>query len=196
MICPGCRLVFQTCETLPSSGEEQGRYDQHRNDKDDPGYTGYTGWLNRFLQNGVYPWYKGGCVLDFGSGPEPVLTDLLSKDGVETVPYDKFYQPLWPDGRLFSLIVLSEVLEHLADPVVELKKIGSVSKPGARLVFQTAYRKDNSLRWFESWWYKEDITHIRFYNAESLHALGEHSGWSLIYQDGASMGVFVRAIHE
>ena len=191
MLCPICRLVFQTSESLPSSRVEQSRYNQHRNDGDDPGYTG---WLERFLLKGFYPWYEGGTVLDFGSGPAPILTNLLTDKGVETVSYDKYYQPLWPKNQIFSFVILSEVLEHLKDPVKEFKKIASLCNPGTRLVLQTAFRKDNSFEWFKAWWYKEDITHIRFYNAESLQALGEQSGWSLIYQDGSSIGCFQKIL--
>ncbi len=186
-LCTSCHLVFQTGETLPSSGEEQGRYELHRNDGND---QGYTRWLESFLDRGFYPWYKGGNVLDFGSGPEPVLTDLLNNQGIQTVPYDRYFQPLWPEDQSFSMIILSEVLEHLIDPVREFTKIASLCDRGARLVFQTAFRRNSSPQWFGSWWYKEDITHTRFYNAESLMALGEQSGWSLIYQDGRSMGCF------
>ncbi len=186
--CRKCTVLFQV--DIPDEAEEKARYDLHRNDSDDPGYKQ---WLSRFITTGILPWYRGGRILDFGSGPEPALTDMLKVKGYRVVSYDKYYAPVWPENQKFSLVILSEVLEHLDDPVLEFQRIRSVAEPGSRLVFQTYFRQNSDPRWFQSWWYKEDITHIRFYNAASLYALGKESGWKLVYQDGKSMGCFRKA---
>ena len=184
-ICPNCCLVFQ--ENLPAEKEEKARYDLHRNDGEDPGYLS---WLTRFIERGIAPWYEGGDILDFGSGPEPVLTELLRTRGWQVVPYDKYFAPQWPREGAFGMIVLSEVLEHLADPVGELKRICTLASENALLTLQTSFIKSTNPSWFSSWWYKEDLTHIRFYSVSSLDALGRKSGWKLIYQDGLSLACF------
>lgn len=184
-LCRSCRLVFQ--ETLPSPEEERSRYALHRNSRED---RGYRQWLETFLAKGVLPWDPGGPVLDFGSGPEPVLSEMLRERGREVFSYDKYFAPRRPREERFGLVLLSEVLEHLGDPAEEFRRIAAQTLPGGRLVLQSSFLRSFAPAWFGSWWYKEDTTHIRFFSASSLTALGEASGWTLLYQDGRSLGVF------
>jgi len=104
--------------------------------------------------------------------------------------YDPFYAPRKPPEQDFSMVVLSEVLEHLSDPAEEFRRLGEITKDGARIILKTAFVRDLSAGWFKSWWYKEDPTHIRFYNPSSLAELGRRSGWSLMYQDDRSLAVY------
>lgn len=189
-LCPDCSLVFQENSSLPDKSEEKARYDLHHNSEKDPGYIS---WLERFISQGMDPWFSGGTVLDFGSGPRPVLTEILKRKGLDVCSYDKYFAPHWPTGRNFTFIILSEVLEHLADPVAEFRKIATLAEKDARIVLQSAFLRIIEKNWFASWWYKEDITHIRFYSAVSLRMLGIKSGWTLEYQDGRSLAVYKKS---
>ncbi|OQY35446.1 MAG: hypothetical protein B6241_00660 [Spirochaetaceae bacterium 4572_59] len=186
-LCPDCSLIFQGRASLPDELEEKARYELHHNSGGD---QGYISWLERFISEGMDPWYSGGAVLDFGSGPRPVLTDMLKRKGLDVCSYDKYFSPTWPEGRTFSCILLSEVLEHLVDPLSEFRKIASLSETGAKIILQSAFLQNYDKKCFGSWWYKEDVTHIRFYSASSLQMLGLKSGWNLEYQDGRSLAVF------
>ena len=186
-LCPLCRLLYQETSSLPDEEEERARYSLHRNSEED---KGYVEWLERFISRAVLPWFRGGSILDFGSGPEPVLSRLLAGQGRDVYSYDKYFSPSWPGDRTFSFVILSEVLEHLADPLKEFRRIASLTEKNGRIVLQTSFLRFFNKEWFGSWWYKEDVTHIRFYSASSLIMLGQQSGWTLEYQDGRSIAVF------
>ena len=187
-ICKGCALVFQDGE-LPSAEDERSRYELHNNDPDDPGYRK---WLESFVRKAVVPHYESGHILDFGSGPRPVLTEILEEKGYPVFSYDPFFSPRWPEEGPFSLILLCEVLEHIYDPVDAFATLAESAEPGARLVVRTEFLKSTEPGLFSSWWYKEDITHVRFYSPSSLASLGERSGWSLEDHDNSSLAVFIR----
>lgn len=191
-LCPSCSLVFQTEESLPLPVEERTRYELHINDKED---EGYHNWLSSFIKSSVTPWYHEGRILDFGSGPQPVLSDLLKTKGYPVFSYDPYFAPRWPEENeaSFSLILLCEVLEHIHDPVKEFKRLRSIAAEGAILSLKTQFLPSLRSDDFKGWWYKEDTTHIRFFNPESLKVLGEISGWDLMNQDGKSLAVYKKS---
>lgn len=187
--CPTCSLVFQTAGTLPSAEEEHARYRLHRNDGED---EGYRNWLESFIEKSVIPWYGGGNILDFGSGPRPVLSDILKARGLPVYSYDPFFAPRLPvpSGGAFSLILLCEVLEHIQDPVTAFRMLFQKAAEGACLSLMTQFLPSHAPSDFRGWWYKEDPTHIRFYSDDSLRALGQASGWTLHRLDGQSRAVY------
>ncbi|MBF9015699.1 MULTISPECIES: class I SAM-dependent methyltransferase [unclassified Oceanispirochaeta] len=191
-LCPSCSLVFQSILSLPRPDEELARYELHRNDKED---EGYRNWLGSFIKSSVVPWYHEGNILDFGSGPRPVLTELLESEGYPVFSYDPFFAPRWPDPDEgpFSLILLCEVLEHIHDPLKEFKRLNDLAADGAVLSLKTQFLPSVDSVDFKGWWYKEDPTHIRFYNSESLRVLGAQSGWDLVREDGKSLAVYKKS---
>ncbi len=89
--------------------------------------------------------------------------------------YDKFYardQSVFE--RSFDFITLTEVLEHLCDPVFELERLASILKPkGILAVMTQTLTQDID---FKSWYYKNDPSHIGFYNERSLRDLASLLG--------------------
>jgi len=184
-----CSLVFQERSTLPNAEEERTRYTLHRNNEDD---DGYLRWLQSFIDLAVTPWYQGGTVLDFGSGPNPVLTGMLRSQGINTYNYDPFFAPEWPLRNDFSLILMCEVLEHIHDPILAFDRLFEGSADKAVLSVKTQFLPSLDKKTFEKWWYKEDPTHIRFYTPRSLQFLGEATGWFLVKHDLSSLAVFMK----
>ena len=81
--------------------------------------------------------------------------------------YDKFYarnQSVFE--KSFDFITLTEVLEHLSNPVFELERLASILKPKGILGVMTQILKQDID--FKSWYYKNDPSHIGFYNEKSL----------------------------
>ncbi|MDC7241143.1 MAG: class I SAM-dependent methyltransferase [Spirochaetales bacterium] len=183
--CPSCSFVFQ--DRLPEEEEERERYELHRNNPED---KGYINWLESFVKSAVLPWYESGQILDYGSGPRPVLTELLSARGYSVSSYDPYFAPSWPEEGPFSLILLCEVLEHINDPVSDFRRLYDAADEGAVLSVMTQFLPSNSRDDFKGWWYKEDPTHIRFFTPLSLKILGEKSGWELISENKKSLAVF------
>ncbi len=175
--------------------EEKARYENHHND---PSQEGYRKWLEGFARKAMAFWDGRGTVLDFGSGPRPVLADLLREQGHEVFHYDPFFSSRWPaEGEPFHLLLLCEVLEHVTRPVESLKMLGEKSVQGSLLALQSLFlpREEEAGRSeaFARWWYRQDITHIRFYNPASLKVLGEASGWRLVKEDGSSFALFEKS---
>lgn len=187
LLCPECSLVYQESTSLPDAHEEKNRYELHKNNPED---KGYTRWLQSFIDQGVTPWYRGGSVLDFGSGPRPVLTGMLQNQGFDVFCYDPFFAPRWPEEETFSLILLCEVLEHIHDPVSAFRRLFESADEGAFLSIKTLFLPSMDKMAFKNWWYKEDPTHIRFFSPSSLLHLGEKSGWRLVHHDSTSLAVF------
>ncbi len=187
LLCPVCSLVYQEDSTLPDADSEKKRYEQHRNNPDD---AGYVQWLQSFIDKAVMPWYEGGRVLDFGSGPTPVLTHMLERLGMDVTSYDPYFFPLWPDRHDYSLILLCEVLEHIHNPVKAFMDLYELASENGVISVRTQFLPSPEPAAFRNWWYKEDPTHIRFYNTDSLDILAGLSGWTLIGHDSSSLAFF------
>ncbi len=111
--------------------------------------------------------------LDFGSGPGPTLSLMLEEKGHQVDLFDKHYAK---DESVFvkefDFITLTEVIEHLSDPIFELERLTSMLKPGGCIAIMTqTMTKEID---FSKWYYKNDPSHIGFYNQESLIFLANH----------------------
>lgn len=75
-VCPWCELIFKDPKHLPSESESLKQYGFHQNDCSNQGYVDY---LLDFIHQSVMPFIQSGFVLDYGSGPNPVLATLLKE---------------------------------------------------------------------------------------------------------------------
>ena len=100
--CGKCRLVFVPNKFHLSASDEKEIYDQHQNNPDD---SGYRVFLSRLLTPLVERLEPNRTGLDFGSGPGPTLSVMLSEKGHEMDIYDPFYAPTRPvlTARMTSL---------------------------------------------------------------------------------------------
>lgn len=172
--CLRCSYVYLDRNRLPPPEEEKARYLLHRNDPEDPGYRAY---LEDFIRKAVLPYVPpGGRILDFGSGPVPVLARLLSDRGYRVSSYDPFFAPDRPDpADPFDLISLHEVAEHLARPYFELSRLARTLAPGGRLAIRTRFAPEDPGE-FRTWWYREDPTHVGFFGSCTFSALAGRLG--------------------
>jgi hypothetical protein len=165
--CLNCDFVFVPSQYHLSESEERKRYDTHNNIPEDPRYRQFlsqlTEPLNEIISNDSYG-------LDFGCGPGPTLSLMMQEKGHQMDLYDKFYaknQSVFK--KSFDFITLTEVLEHLSDPVFELERLASILKSkGILAVMTQTLTQDID---FKSWYYKNDTSHIGFYNDKSLTGL-------------------------
>ena len=167
MQCLNCEFVFVPSQYHLSEPEERKRYDTHNNNPEDPRYRQFlsqlTEPLNEIISSNSYG-------LDFGCGPGPTLSLMMQEKGHQMDLYDKFYarnQSVFK--KSFDFITLTEVIEHLSDPVFELERLASILKPkGILAVMTQTLAQDID---FKSWYYKNDPSHIGFYNDKSLTCL-------------------------
>ncbi len=172
-LCQNCDVVFVPPKYLVSEIEEKAKYDNHQNSPDNEGYCTFLNKLLLPLQGYIK---KGDSGLDFGSGPGPTLSVLMTKRGYEMDIYDIFYHD---NKKVFEkeydFITSTEVIEHLHHPLEEIERLWECLKEGGVLGLMTAFRVED----FEKWYYKRDLTHIRFFTPLTFAWLAKKLGATL-----------------
>jgi len=166
--CHDCQFIFVPRTQLLSSEAEKSRYDLHENFSDDENYNKYLSSVASAISCKIEP---GGVGLDYGCGASTLLADLLKTPEREVFSYDLYFHPT---KKIFThkydFIILCEVIEHLRDPLNELTKIRNLLKPNGRIFIKTKFF-EMDLDKFSNWFYKNDPTHIQFFNESSIMTL-------------------------
>lgn len=167
--CRTCRLVFVPPRYYLSRQEEKAEYDRHQNRPDDPGYRQFLSRLFLPLQERLRPGSQG---LDFGSGPGPTLSVILTEAGHKVALYDPFYahDPTVLTHR-YDFITASEVVEHLHHPGPQLDHLYRLLRPCGLLGIMTKRVLDRAK--FADWHYKNDPTHVCFFSEATFVWLAE-----------------------
>ena len=164
--CQVCDLIFVPSQYHLTPQQEKERYDLHENNPNDPGYRKFLSTLVDPIAEIVPEGSKG---LDFGSGPEPVMAEMLKGCGYEIEVYDKYYAD---DKKVltqeYDFITCCETVEHFTNPKKELALLFRILKPGGGLGIQTSLHK-YQIQTFNNWHYKRDLTHICFFSEKSFH---------------------------
>lgn len=173
--CPTCELIFLDPGQRLAAGDEARRYLEHRNDGADPGYVDF---LRRLADPVAGRLPAGARGLDFGCGPAPVMSDMLSARGFPCTAYDPFFQP---DEALldaqYDYVTCSEVVEHLHEPGDTFALMGRLLARGGLLGVMTRFHGHEAP--FESWWYRRDPTHVCFYAEPTMHWIAARHGWAV-----------------
>jgi hypothetical protein len=183
--CETCGLIFVPACGHVTAEEERRRYALHENR---PDHEGYVRFLNELADVVVMETPSSGAVLDYGSGPEAVLTRLLTEKGFSCAAYDPHYG-IGADALLntYDTVVLCEVVEHLRDLHKEIAVIKSVAGDSGTIILRTQLYP--SLKSFAGWWYKNDITHVNFFGTRTLKKLGALLGREKVMQQGPDIFV-------
>ncbi|HJT23904.1 MAG TPA: methyltransferase domain-containing protein [bacterium] len=161
--------------------KQKERYLQHQNSREN---RGYVEMFEGFIAQGIAPFVRpGGRLLDFGCGPEPVLAGMLRERGYAVDSYDLFFQKdeAYLDKQ-YDLILLTEVLEHLADPKGTLQALSERLAPGGFFSLMTLFHPEDRGK-FSDWWYRRDPTHVSFFTAKTLGELGRGLGMTVLFSD-------------
>jgi ubiquinone/menaquinone biosynthesis C-methylase UbiE len=164
--CFHCKLVFVPRSELISEHQEIKRYEAHENESFDPNYQNYMAKISSMITPHLEPGDKG---LDFGCGRSKMLEKLITGKGWPVTSYDKYFHPLNLLGDVFDFIVLSEVIEHLRTPEMDLQDIKRLLASGGKLFIKTKILPPSG---FDQWFYKRDITHVQFFSEKSFQQLG------------------------
>ena len=172
--CNVCSIIFVPKRFHVSKQVEKARYEEHDND---PNNAGYRQFLQRIAEPIKARFAKGASGLDFGSGPTPLLAEILEAAGFQMEIYDLFYQTNRSVfERRYDFIVSTEVFEHLREPLRELENLFAMLKQNGVLAVMTQVYND--LTDFSDWHYKNDRTHICFYSVETFGWLSKYFGVS------------------
>lgn len=181
--CDNCEYIAMDDNYEISFSEERHVYDLHNNSIEDDGYVNY---FKNFLEKGVFPFIteKHIAFLDFGSGPEPVLKQILQRDyGIEC----DFYDPHYHDDesyrkKRYDVITSTEVFEHLKNPLETIGELVALLNDNGILSFMTLlHPKDETI--FTDWWYRRDETHISFFSDKTIEMIAKKVGVDVIYND-------------
>jgi len=174
--CRRCDLIFLDPAQRLGPGEERARYETHRNDPADPDYRAF---LDRLLGPLVERLTQGARGLDYGSGPGPTLSRMLTEAGYPTVDYDPFFAPREEVlDRRWDFVTCSETAEHFFDPGREFRRLDRMLAPGGWLGLMTGIVTDDVD--FGTWWYVRDPTHVAFYSPETLSWIAADRGWERV----------------
>jgi len=186
--CNSCGCISRDPVHRVDAPTERNRYLLHENFPDDPGYRR---WIQAFLDFACDPPLGPDArILDFGSGPNPVLAAMLESAGYTVELQDRFFAPGRPEGP-FDLILALEVFEHLDDPAGELADLASRLAPGGRLAISTEFIPEGDEA-FSAWAYRSDITHIVFFTDLALTRAAAAVGLDRVDGDGRRYIAFER----
>ena len=179
LLCNKCDLVFVPSKQLPSRNIEKTKYDQHQNSPQDSRYRAFLSKLFTPMQKFIKPNSYG---LDFGSGPGPTLSKMFEEVGYKMDIYDIFYAPNKEVfTKKYDFITTTEVIEHLHKPKEELSRLVAMLNDGGVLGVMTSFRPKQEL--FASWYYKNDLTHVRFFTPKTFEYIANMLSLKIIYID-------------
>lgn len=160
--------------------EEKARYETHNNDVNDKGYQNFVMPLvDKVLED-----YKPNSLgLDFGCGSGPVIAKLLREQDYLVNLYDPYFANIAENLNLkYDYIIACEVIEHFYNPNKEFVLLRSLLSEEGSLYLKTDLIDENFD--FQSWYYKNDPSHVFFYSKESLRWIKEEFSFkTLIISD-------------
>jgi SAM-dependent methyltransferase len=172
--CSVCGLIYLDPAQRPPAPVERARYELHNNDR---GNVGYVLFLRRLADPMMQRLRPGARGLDFGCGPAPVLSGILTSAGFPCAAYDPFFAP---DEALlecrYDFVTCSEVIEHAHDPAEVFATLRRLLAPGGILGVMTMLYESEAA--FPDWWYRRDPTHVCFYDETTMRWIGERHGWN------------------
>jgi len=170
--CNTCELVFVPDAYRLDAVAEKRVYDQHEND---PADRGYREFLSRLYAPMIERVPEGTEGLDFGAGPGPTLSVMFEEVGRKMRIYDAFYAPRATVlERTYDFITASEVVEHLYRPGEEFGRLWACLRPGGWLGVMTQWLPPEPE--FAAWHYKNDPTHVCFYNQATFAWITRYFG--------------------
>jgi hypothetical protein len=178
--CQSCELIFVPRTSLISQMQEKDRYEAHENSETDQGYVQYLKKIAESIRPHVNLHDNG---LDFGCGKSKLLEKLLGP--IKVSSYDIYFHP--EESLLtqkYDFIIMSEVIEHLRNPLEEMQRLTKLS---STLIVKTMFYPQVG---FSNWFYKRDITHVQFFNECSFQELANICGLSRPIEIGEDLYLF------
>ncbi|MCB0378308.1 MAG: methyltransferase domain-containing protein [Bdellovibrionales bacterium] len=176
--CHQCDLVFRDPQSHLNKLQEKARYQEHNNSIENEGYVHF---LTPVVE-ALLPYLKDGDVgLDYGSGPGPILDILFERKGYKVTNYDPYFAPHPQNlSRQYDFITCTEVAEHFYTPGLDFSKIFELLKTNGCLLVMTQMRPND----FESWYYRNDDTHVCFYSRQSMAWVAKRWDMDLLSTEG------------
>jgi hypothetical protein len=170
--CMECGLLQMATEDRLCIQDERSRYLKHNNSTRTKGYIAF---LERLIVPVVAELKQRGEAkilprgLDFGSGPYPMLAELMAERGYPLDLYDPLFAPKDKSvlrAHPYEYILCCETIEHFYQPSSEFEFMVSLVEPGGFLAIMTSLRTEDSS--VSHWHYAQDETHVALYSKFSM----------------------------
>ncbi|MGY5851173.1 class I SAM-dependent methyltransferase [Salegentibacter sp. F14] len=174
--CSNCESILLLPEYyIPENAEKQ-RYLTHNNDIEDPRYQQFVSPITSRVLRDFSLIHKG---LDYGCGTGPVVASELAKKDFSVALYDPFFHPDKSALKnTYDFIICCEVMEHFYQPEMEFRELSGILNPAGKLYCKTSlFSRDIT---FDSWYYKDDPTHVFFYTEKSLFWIRDNLGFNKV----------------
>ncbi|PJE03398.1 MAG: hypothetical protein CK427_05165 [Leptospira sp.] len=187
--CNHCYLVFMDAKFHLDLSQQKLRYDLHENTILNQGYVSF---LKKCI-NPSLPYLqklknqKEVRGLDYGSGPNPTLSKILSELDYQVDDYDPIYQKNLRFQK-YDFIYSTEVWEHFREPAHDVQKVKNLLKPEGILSVMT-YTWDETID-FTSWHYAKDETHTSFFHKKTFNKVQELFHFKLLENPLSSVWIF------
>jgi hypothetical protein len=178
--CLSCDLVFLDPKQRYDSASEKKHYSFHQNSIHDEKYCEFLKKLiTPLLQKVEQESGPLAIGLDYGSGPSPVLAELVRKVGHQMEIFDPYFANNRAVlGRKYDFATCCEVVEHMYNPHAGFLQLDAVLKQGGVLGVMTGMIADWSK--FSSWHYPQEATHVCFYSSNTMAWLAHFFNWRLL----------------
>jgi len=186
--CKECEYISLDPSFYIDRVSEKKHYDKHHNNLES---TGYVKMFEDLVDEFVLPFKKDiKTALDFGCGEGEVLPIVLERSGFICDRYDLFYFPKKVYiGKKYDLILSTEVIEHLKNPLATIEEILSHIKDGGHLILMSMFHPKTAGEFFK-WWYIRDITHIGFFNLKTFKYLAQKYNLKIIKHNDKNIVMF------
>ena len=186
--CTNCGFISLDEDFIVTNEREKKQYDQHNNSLEN---KGYVQMFEDFIDATIAPYLTTlKSALDFGSGPEPILSVLLERRGLEVDIYDFYYATHKVyERKKYDLITSTEVFEHLSKPLEVLKLLVNHLNEGGYIALMTKFPPEDDQK-FLNWWYRRDPTHISFFTEKSFELMAEKVGVRVLKTINHNMVIF------
>ena len=175
--CPNCLAYFKDSKYHLIGQDEKDIYDQHKNDENDVRYQDFLSPITNSVMSEIP---KNSIGLDFGCGTSSAIMRVLNDNGYKCLGFDIFYKN---DVELlknkYDYITSSEVIEHFYNPKKEFTLLKSMLKPNGALYLMTDIF-DETKKEFDTWYYKNDPTHVFMYQKHTFEIIRQMYGFSKV----------------
>ena len=174
--CPLCKGIFADRKYLLDPQSEFERYKKHQNDICDIKYREFSSPIVKAVLSDFLPGTTG---LDFGSGSSSAVSAMLKEVNYDIKQYDPYFHN-YPEllECQYDYIALCEVAEHFHNPAKEFALLNSLLKNNGKLYCMTnIYSPEKD---FGNWYYKNDFTHVFFYQNETFEYIKSEFEFSML----------------
>jgi 2-polyprenyl-3-methyl-5-hydroxy-6-metoxy-1,4-benzoquinol methylase len=188
-----CDYIFMDDKNHLDASLEKKHYDNHHNNLES---LGYVKMFENLIKEFVIAETKNiKTALDFGCGEGEVLPILLQRVGIPCDRYDLFYFPkkIYKDKK-YDLIVSTEVIEHLSNPLEILRELLSHLNKDGYLLLMTSFHPSDSEK-FLKWFYIQDMTHIGFFSMKTFEFLASKLDLKIIKHNSKNSILF-KKMHD